>query len=287
MDMPEPIFRFAEALRRLLSQRTPTALDLEWERVQLERVGWDALERAWRRDRDHWEAALDEVDGLLLRLLDRLPVVSSGFSAAALHLRTFRAPAAERLQHAAAAALVAQRFGAAGLRTVVEDERAPFVRRYFAFFALAERHPPSEWPLFRRHLTPRAHHALLGAAVEAARYYPAQDPAPRLVQLFERIRGDLHLREFLAPRLLETLFVLEEPSTLPFFRELLTTGHTHAEPEHCEVTRALVMVKRFTGVIEPNVKFPDSTGSDVETALAEAEAAFGAKRDVLHPVVVI
>jgi hypothetical protein len=47
------------------------------------------------------------------------------------------------------------------------------------------------------------------------------------------------------------------------------------------------MVKRFTGVIEPNVKFPDSTGSDVETALAEAEAAFGAKRDVLHPVVVI
>lgn len=285
--MPEPVFRFAEALRGLLSQRTPTAFDEEWENVQLERVGWDALERAWRTDRDHWEGALDEVDGLLLRLLDRLPLVASGHGRPAMHIRTFRAPAAERLQHAAAAALVAQRYGAAGLRTVVEDERAPFVRRYFAFFALAERHPPREWPLFRRHLTPRAHHALLGAAVEAARYYPSHDAAPRLVRLFETIRSDLHLREFLAPRLLESLFVLEEPSTLPFFRELLTTGHTHAEPEQCEVTRALVMVKRFTGDIEPNVKFPDQSAASVEERVAEAEMTFGAERDVLHPVVVI
>lgn len=285
--MPEPIFRFAESLRRLLGQRTPGGLDEEWEHVQLEHVGWDALARAWRMDRDHWEAALDEVDGLLLRLLDRLPMLAGGPGQAALHIRTFRAPAAERLQHAAAAALVAQRYGAAGLRTVVEDERAPFVRRYFAFFALAERHPPREWPLFRRHLTPRAHHALLGAAVEAARYYPRHDAARRLVRLFETIRGDLQLREFLAPRLLESLFVLEEPSTLPFFRELLTTGHTHAEPEHCEVTRALVMVKRFTGVIEPNVKFPDRSAANAEERVAEAEKAFGAERDVLHPVVVI
>lgn len=285
--MPETVFQFAEALRQLLRAAAPDAFERMWAAERLDELGWDALSRAWRADAGRWERALDEVDGLLLRLLDRLPVLAAGPDAAAVHVRTFREPQLERLQHATAAALVAQRYGVAGLRTVVADEEAPLARRYFAFLALAERHPPSEWPLFARYLTPGAHHAFLGAAAEAARFYPEAGAAGRLVELFDAVRGDLHLRSFLSPRILESLYVLADPATLPFFRSLLTAGYTDADPEYCEVTRALVMVRRFTGRIEPNSKYPDPDAPGVLGALGEAESVFRERRARLNPVSVI
>jgi len=285
--MPETVFQFAAALRRLLHAHGPEEFEAVWGAERLEDLGWDALGRAWRADAGRWERALDEADGLLLRLLDRLPVLAASAEPAAVHVRTFREPELERLQHATAAALVAQRFGVAGLRTVVADEAAPLARRYFAFLALAERHPPSEWPLFARYLTPDAHHAFLGAAAEAARFYPDGDAAARLVELFDAVRGDLHLRSFLSPRILESLYVLADPGTLPFFRSLLTAGYTDPDPEHCEVTRALVMVRRLTGNVEPNSKYPDPDAAGVAEALAQAERLFEQGSGRLRPVTVI
>lgn len=285
--MPEAVFQFAEALRRLLRVADPEGFEAVWTAERLEDLGWEVLGRAWRASARRWERALDEADGLLLRLLDRLPVLAGSAEPAAVHVRTFREPALERLQHATAAALVAQRYGVAGLRTVVADEAAPLARRYFAFLALAERHPPNQWPLFARYLTPGAHHAFLGAAAEAARFYPEAGPAGRLVELFDAVRDDLHLRSFLSPRILESLYVLGDPSTLPFFRMLLTAGYTDPDPEHCEVTRALVMVRRLTGRVEPNSKFPDAEAPDVEAALVQAESLFERQSARLRPVTVI
>ena len=162
----------------------------------------------------------------------------------------------------------------AGLRTVIADQEAPLARRYFAFLGLAELHPPAAWPVFARYLTPGAHHAFQGAAVEAARFYPDDGPAGRLVELFDAVRSDLHLRTFLSPRILESLYVLKDPSTLPFFRELLTAGFTDHDPERCEVTRALVMVRRFTGQIEANSKYADTGSTGVAQAIDEAKVAF-------------
>jgi hypothetical protein len=175
----------------------------------------------------------------------------------------------------------------AGLRTVIADQDAPLARRYFAFLGLAELHPPAEWPVFARYLTPGAHHAFQGAAAEAARFYPVDSPASRLVELFDAVRSDLHLRTFLSPRILESLYVLHDPSTLRFFRDLLTAGFTDHDPERCEVTRALVMVRRFTGSSEANSKYPNPELPAVARAIAQAEAAFEGARLQLTPVVVI
>ncbi len=287
MDMPEPVFRFAETLRRLLDARDVAELDRRWDELDPGTAGWAALHPALRRDAPAWEAALDEVDGLLLRLLDRLPGLLGTERPAARHFRTFRLPALERLQHATAAALVGQRFGPGGLRTVLADATAPVARRYFAFLALAERHPRDAWPLFARYLTPDAHHAFLGTAAEAARYYPESGPAPSLVGLFDAVREDLLLRAFLGPRILESLYVLADPTTSAFFRELLVAGHTDPDPVHCEVTHALVMMRRFTGRLEPNTKYPDLAEPATRAALAHAEAVFDERRDALEPVVVI
>jgi hypothetical protein len=285
--MPEQVYCFAEELRRLLEARTPEVLEQRWSASAIDRLGWEALGRAWKMDVRQWEAALDEVDGLLLRLLDRLPVLAAAADPASVHVRTFRLPELERLQHATAAALVAQRYGRAGLRMVVADEDAPLARRYFAFLALAQRHRKSDWSLFRRYLTPDAHHAFVGTAAEAARFYPERKPAARLVALFGAVRTDLHLREFLGPRILESLYVLDARDTLEFFRGLLTAGHTHQHPVHCEVTRALVMVRRLTGHLEPNAKYPDLESPQVQEALDRAEEVFRAERETLRPVVVI
>lgn len=285
--MPETVYQFAEALRGLLRAGNPQAFETAWAAEHLEEIGWDAVSRAWRSDVSRWEPALDEVDGLLLRLLDRVPGFAAPAEPSAVHVRTFREPELERLQHATAAALVAQRYGVAGLRTVVADEEAPLARRYFAFLALAERHPPGEWPLFARYLVPGAHHAFVGAAAEAARFYPGTGAAGRLVELFDAIRDDLHLRSFLSPRILESLYVLADPATLPFFRSLLTAGYTHADPEYCEVTRALVMVFRFTGRLEPNTKYPDPEAPGVREAVELAERVFQGRRARLSPVSVI
>lgn len=286
--MPEAVYRFAEALRGLLATRSVASVEAEWAAWDVEATGWQALEQAWRRDVPAWERALDEVDGLLLRLLDRLPVlVARERCGAAHHLRTFRIPQLERLQHATAAALVAQRWGIAGLRTVIADQEAPLARRYFAFLALAERHPPSEWPLFARYLTPAAHHAFVGTAAEAARFYPETDAARLLVGLFRSVRSDFHLRAFLGPRILTSLLVLEDPSTLPFFRELLVAGHTHRLPERCEVTYALVAIQRMTGALEANAKYADVSIPAVREAVDQAGRALLDGVETITPVAVI
>jgi hypothetical protein len=81
--------------------------------------------------------------------------------------------------------------------------------------------------------------------------------------------------------------VLEDRRTLSFFRGLLTTGHTHGDPERCEVTRALVLVRRLTGRLEPSSKYPDPGAATVHRAVDSAELLFGERRSVLEPVVVI
>ncbi len=285
--MPEPVHRFAEALRSLLHTESVDHLETSWHALDVEALGWRALGPARRRDVPEWERALEEADHLLIRLLDRLPTLATGVDSDSIHVRTFRVPALERLQHATAAALVAQRFGRAGLRTVVADVTAPVPRRYFAFLAIAERHPGGEWPLFSRYLTPVAHHAFVGTAAEAARFYPDADAATRLVALFDAVRSDVHLRAFLSPRILESLYVLDDAATLPFFRELLTAGHAHRDPEFCEITRALVMVHRFTGSVEPNSKYPDHADPALLERLGHARDLFEARRDILVPVLVI
>lgn len=280
-------YRFAEALRTLLRPREAADIDALWTRAQAGPLGWDALAGARRSTHPGWIPVLDEIDGLLLRLLDRLPPVVRRGGRAAARLRQFRLPELERLQHAAAAALVAHRYGAAGLATVTADGAAPLARRYFAFLTLAEQHPAEHWPMFSRYLIPEAHHAFLGTAAEAARYYPDEGAARALVALFGSVRADLHLRAFLSPRILASLFVLSDTATLPFFRDLLITGHTASESDRCEVTRALVMVRRFTGRLEPNTKFGGPPDATVRATIDRAEKAFESKRDELSPVAVI
>lgn len=285
--MPEAVFQLADSLRQLLGTKTPEQFERLWSSWAVDSSGWEALGVARRRDAANCERALDEVDGLLLRLLDRLPLLAAGPDASSVRIRTFRVPALERLQHATAAALVAHRYGVAGLRTVIADQDAPLARRYFAFLGLAELHPETTWPVFARYLIPGAHHAFQGAAAEAARFYPDDGPAARLVKLFDSVRSDLHLRTFLSPRILESLYVLRDPMTLPFFRDLLTAGFTDPDPERCEVTRALVMVRRLSGATEPNTKYHDLESPVVARAIAEAEMAFERSREQLTPVVVI
>src|SRR5581483_1132949 len=178
------LYRFAGALERLHgASRDAAALERVWEREALDRTAWRALALGRRAAGPALEPLLAAVDRRLLAVLECCRALVDP------HVVTFRVPELERWQHAAAAALVAARWGVAGLRAVVADTGAPLARRYFAFLALAERHPEGAWPLFERYLeTPGAHHAFVAAAVEAARYYPGHSAV--LVRLFERIRGD-------------------------------------------------------------------------------------------------
>jgi len=271
---------FAAALERLLTARDAAQLDATWEELNLGQVGWEALALARRANTEKLEPALTQVDRRLLAVLERCRAFLDP------HIVTFRIPELERFQHAAAAALVGARWGVAGLRTVIADTQAPLARRYFAFLALAERHPREAWPLFARYLqTPGAHHAFVAAAVEAARYYPGQ--APDVIALFQRIRGDQMLRRFLAPKILESLYVLGDPAALPLYEELLVAGHTDRDLERCEVTRALVGVRKLTGKVAPSSKFPDPDEPGVIRTLDEAQRIFDEERDRLEPVVVI
>src|SRR5512145_1811679 len=271
---------FTAALERLLTARDAAELDRLWDELNLGQLGWEALALARRANTERLEPALAELDRRLLAVLER----SRAFLDP--HIVTFRVPELERWQHAAAAALVGARWGVAGLRTVIGDTRAPLGRRYFAFLALAERHPKEAWPLFARYLqTPGAHHAFVAAAVEATRYYPGQ--APSLIALFQRIRGDEMLRRFLAPKILESLYVLGDPAALPLYEELLVAGHTDRDVERCEVTRALVAVRKLTGKVAPSSKFPDPEEPGVIRTLDQAERIFEEEKDRLEPVVVI
>ena len=95
------------------------------------------------------------------------------------------------------------------------------------------------------------------------------------------------LRRFLAPKILESLYVLEDPAALPLYEELLVAGHTHADAARCEVTRALVAVRKLTGRVAASSKFPDPEEPDVIRALDEAQRLFEEEKDLLEPVVVI
>jgi hypothetical protein len=280
MDAIRQLCGFAAALERLLTARDAARLDATWEELNLGQLGWEALALARRANTEKLEPALTQVDRRLLAVLERCRAFLDP------HIVTFRIPELERFQHAAAAALVGARWGVAGLRTVIADTQAPLARRYFAFLALAERHPREAWPLFARYLqTPGAHHAFVAAAVEAARYYPGQ--APNVIALFQRIRGDQMLRRFLAPKILESLYVLGDPAALPLYEELLVAGHTDRDLERCEVTRALVGVRKLTGKVAPSSKFPDPDEPGVIRTLDEAQKIFDDVKDRLEPVVVI
>jgi hypothetical protein len=280
MDTIRRLCGFASGLERLLAARDAAALDATWEALDLGQAGWEALALARRANTETLEPALAEVDRRLLAALERCRAFLDP------HIVTFRVPELERWQHAAAAALVGARWGVAGLRTVIGDTQAPLGRRYFAFLALAERHPKDTWPLFAKYLeTPGAHHAFVAASVEAARYYPGH--ALNLIALFQRIRGDQMLRRFLAPKILESLYVLDDPAALPLYEELLVAGHTDRDLGRCEVTRALVGVRKLTGRVASSSKFPDPAQPHVRQALDAAERLFEEERDRLVPVVVI
>jgi len=271
---------FSAALERLLAAPDETGFEAAWQAADLQQLGWEALAHARRADTEALEPALAEVDRRLLAVLERARAFLDP------HVVTFRVAELERWQHAAAAALVGARWGVAGLRTVIGDTRAPLPRRYFAFLALAERRPSDAWPLFRTYLrTPAAHHAFVAAAVEAARHYPGS--AVELVALFARIRGDQLLRRFLAPKILESLYVLGDHAALPLLEELLVAGHTDPDPDRCEVTRALVAVRKLTGRVAPSAKFPDTADPAVARSLDDAQHLFEAERDQLLPVTVI
>src|ERR1041384_1091397 len=183
MDTIRHLCGFAAGLERLLVAKTAAELEATWDEQNLGQLGWEALALARRANTEALEPALTIVDRRLIAALERCR------SFLEPHIVTFRVPELERWQHAAAAALVGARWGVAGLRTVIADTQAPLGRRYFAFLALAERHPKEAWPLFERYLrTPGAHHAFVAAAVEAARYYRSQGGAHNLIALFQRIR---------------------------------------------------------------------------------------------------
>lgn len=280
MDVTNRLCGFTAALERLLRARDAAELDTLWEELSLGQVGWEALALARRPNTEKLEPALAELDRRLLGVLERCRAFLDP------HIVTFRIPELERWQHASAAALVGARWGVAGLRTVIADTQAPLGRRYFAFLALAERHPKEAWPLFARYLqTPGAHHAFVAAAVEATRYYPGQ--APHVIALFQRIRGDEMLRRFLAPKILESLYVLGDPAALPLYEELLVAGHTDRDLGRCEVTRALVGVRKLTGRVAASSKFPNPEEPGVIQALDEAQRICEEEKDQLQPVVVI
>jgi hypothetical protein len=280
MEAHDRLRAFAERLATLLAARDARGFETVWERERLSDIGWEALARARRAGSASLEPVLLALDRRLLAALER------GRALPDPHLVTFRLPELERWQHAAAATLVGARWGVAGLRTVIDDAGAPLARRYFAFLALAEWHPAAAWPMFERYLrAPSAHHAFLAVAVEAARFYPGR--APLLVELFERIRCDELLRRFLGPRLLESLYVLGDGAALPLFETLLVVGHTDADPERCEVTRALVAVRKLTGRLMPSAKFSDPIRAEADVFLDAAERRFDAQHHHLDPVTVI
>jgi hypothetical protein len=277
----ELVCRFTAALERLLTVADAERFEAAWEETGIQPLAWNALTGARQSASPALERALRQLDTRLLATLER----SRAFPDP--HIATFRVTELERWQHATAAALVNARWGVAGLRTVIADTRAPLGRRYFAFLTLAQGHPPEAWPLFEKYLrTPEAHHAFVAAAVDASAHYghPAVDA---LVGLFDRIRGDQMLRRFLAPRILEALYQLNDPAAEPLYLDLAVAGHTDADPEVCEVTRALVGLRRLTGRVAESAKYPDASRPEVREALDHAERLFADGRAVIPPVNVI
>src|SRR3989441_3191799 len=152
MEAQRRLCGFSAALERLLAALDAATFEAEWITQDLQHVGWEALALARRPNTEGLEPVLAEVDRRLLAVLERCRAFVDS------HVVTFRVPELERWQHAAAAALVGARWGVAGLRTVIADTSSPLCRRYFAFLALAERHPPRAWGRFAMDLRrPQAH----------------------------------------------------------------------------------------------------------------------------------
>src|SRR5207245_1742194 len=86
--------------------------------------------------------------------------------------------------------------------------------------------------------------------------------------------GVAGLRTILGPKILESLYVLCDPRSLPLFEQLLVTGHTDPDLERCEVTRALVAVRKLTGRLAPSSKFADAAEEVVQRTLDDAERRF-------------
>jgi len=276
----EALCRFAGALDPLLVAPDARALEERWVAADLDTFAWRTLHLARAAESAGVARTLAQVDRRLLALLRRARALGDP------HLVTFRIPELERWQHATAAALTGVRWGLAGLHTVATDTRAPLARRYYALLGLAERHPRGTWPLFERYLrSPGAHHAFVAVSVEATRYYEGR--AGYLIELFERVREDELLRRFLGPKILASLTVLGDPRSLPLFESLLVGGHTDPDRDRCEVTRALVAVRKLTGRIAPSAKFADPDDPEVRRAVEAAERHFDAERDRLVPVTVI
>jgi hypothetical protein len=95
------------------------------------------------------------------------------------------------------------------------------------------------------------------------------------------------LRRFLGPKILDSLDVLGDERTLPLFEELLVSGHTAPDVGRCEVTRALVAVRRLTGRVAPSSKFAGVDDATVQRIIDDAERRFAEERDRIAPVVLI
>src|SRR5256886_830235 len=176
MEPSRALYRFAGALEPLLAVPDAAGFEESGDAAHLERLVGEALALARRENSAVLEPALHAVDRRLLAVLERCRSFLDP------HLVTFRVPELERWQHAAAAALAGARWGVAGLRAGIADTAAPLGRRYFAFLALAERHPDGAWPLFERYLvTPGAHHAVVapgGGEGGGGRGGPPPPPPP-------------------------------------------------------------------------------------------------------------
>ena len=186
MEAQRRLCGFSATLERLLAARDAAAFEAEWIAQDVQRVGWEALALARQANTEALEPVLAEVDRRLLAVLERCRAFVDS------HVVTFRVPELERWQHAAAAALVGARWGVAGLRTVIADTGAPLGRRYFAFLALAERHPPGAWGLFLKYLRrPDAHHAFDNPVFKEGPQLASQSQTTRRCTMKEEPAGTI------------------------------------------------------------------------------------------------
>ena len=81
--------------------------------------------------------------------------------------------------------------------------------------------------------------------------------------------------------------MLADIDSLPFFQELLVVGHTHRDPIYCEITRAVVMVERFTGKLQENSKFADVRSPEVKAAMDSAVDVYERHRHRFLPLALL
>lgn len=281
--MPVSPCEFAEDLRTFLSIRSAEGMLRNWDQLRVDLRGRDALSLARRGVGG--EPVLQEIDQLLLEVMSRVTRFSQVRTPASICLRTFRYVELERLQCAVSAALVDRRYGAAGLHWLIENDDTPLARRYFAFLCLSEKHHPEDWEFFCGYLALKHHHSFVAAAIESLRYYPEKVPSAILLDVFRAVRSDADSRRFFGPRILQTLYVLEDKIAEPLFSDLLIAGYTEADPVVCEIMRAIAAIHRLTGEIRDNSKFPDRVST--LAALAVATPVYDALRSRFIPIEIL